>query len=314
MATTPVQPVSRDPVAIDVSSRTARHEAMVVADTAFARGKVELAESVCRRVLAADCENREALALLVCILTQRDRHTEALAIVDRVLAHFRSLQESNTVVHALLQLQRLGFAPSGVLDIGAYHGEFAMFARQMFPQATVVMVEPQERPQEFLRALAAELGGDCHVHQCLLGEAVRSAVEFHQLDTPFGSTGSSIYPEVSDFPRQVVAMPMRTIDDLVAAHSGRAFDLVKIDVQGAELDVLRGATEAIHRVEVLIAELSLHEVNRGAPRLAEVVAALDDLGFAMFDALTLPRSHGRLYQIDGVFVRKTSLLWTRNGG
>lgn len=282
---------------------------MVVANTAFGRGKVDLAESVCRRILAADCENRDALSLLVCILTQKDRYAEAVTIVDRVLAHFRSLQESNTVVHALLQLQRRGFEPRGVLDVGAYHGEFAMFARQMFPRASILMVEPQQRPQEFLRALATELGGDCHVHQCLLGEAVRGAVEFHQLDTPFGSTGSSIYPEKSEFPRTVVTAPMRTVDDLVAEYPGRTFDLVKLDVQGAELDVLHGAKEAIHRTEVLIAELSLHEINRGAPRLAEVIAELDGLGFAMFDVLTLPRTGGRLLQVDGVFVRKDSPLW-----
>ena len=182
---------------------------MLAADAAFARGKIELAETVCRRVLAVDCENREALALLLCVLTRQNRHAEAIAFVDGVLAHFRAVQESNTIVHALLALQHRGFAPRGMLDIGAYQGEFTMFARHMFPAASVVMVEPQEHKQEFLHVLATDLGGDCHVRQCLLGERIRSGVEFHQLDTPFGSTGSSIYPEKSDFPRKVLTLPGR---------------------------------------------------------------------------------------------------------
>lgn len=284
---------------------------MLAADAAFARGKIELAETVCRRVLAVDCENREALALLLCVLTRQNRHAEAIAFVDGVLAHFRAVQESNTIVHALLALQHRGFAPRGMLDIGAYQGEFTMFARQMFPAASVVMVEPQEQKQEFLHILATDLGGDCHVRQCLLGERIRSGVEFHQLDTPFGSTGSSIYPEKSDFPRKVLTLPMRTVDDLVAELPGRTFDLMKLDVQGAELDVLQGAKETIHGVEVLVAELSLHEVNHGAPRLADVTKALDDLDFAMFDVLTMPRTDGLMLQVDAVFVRKTSPLWKR---
>jgi len=296
---------------IDVSTRSSRHAAMLSADAAFARGKHELAETICRRILAVDCENRDALALLVCVLTRQNRQAEALAFVDGVLGYFRSLQESNTIVHSLLVLQQRGFAPRGMLDVGAYNGEFTMLARQIFPDASVVMVEPQAHKQEFLQVLATDLGGDCHVRQCLLGERIRQGVEFHQMETPYGSTGSSIYPETSDFPRKVVTLPMRTLDDLVAELPGRTFDLVKLDVQGAELDVLQGAKEAIHRVEVLVAELSLHETNRGAPRIAEVMAAIDDLGFAMFDVLTLPRTDGLLLQVDAVFVRKTSPLWQR---
>ena len=309
MPTTHSQPAR--PTTIDVTSRTSRHEAMLAADAAFAKGDVALAENVCRRVLAVDCENREALALFVCVLSRQNRHAEAVAVVDGVLAHFRSLQESNTLVHALLQLQRRGFDPRGVLDVGAYHGEFAMFARQMFPGASIVMVEPQAPLQEFLRALAIELRGDCHVRQCVLGETVRPTCDFHVTNTPFGSTGSSLYPERSDFPRQIVTMPMRTVDDLLNEFTGRKFDLVKIDVQGAELDVLRGATERMHHVEVLITELSLHEANHGAPRFTEAMAAIDELGFAMFDMATLPRVDGLLLQVDGIFVRKTSPLWQR---
>ncbi len=295
---------------IDVSSRTAIHATMRAADAAFANGDHAFAERACRSVLATDCENREALALLVCILTRANRHMEAIAYVDGVLSHFRSLQESNTIVHALLALQQRGFEAHGVIDVGAYEGELAMFARQMFAGASVVMIEPQAQKQEFLQALAAELGGDCHVRQCLLGERVRDSVEFHQTKTPFGSTGSSIYPERSEFPRDVVPMPMRTLDDLMHEFRGRTFDLMKIDVQGAELDVLRGGEETLRSVQVLVAELSLHELNRGAPRLAEVTAALDEAGFAMFDVLTLPRTRRLMVQIDAVFVRKDSPLWS----
>lgn len=295
--------------AVDVSSRTARHAAMQVADAALAQGDVAFADGVCRRVLLADRENTPALAMFVCIATRAGRHTEALAAVSAILDHFRSLHESNTLPHALLLLERQGFTPRGILDVGAYHGEFSVFARQVFRDTAVLMVEPQPKKREFLDALAQQLGGDVAVRCCLCGDHARPAVVFHQLATPFGSTGSSIYPEMSDFPREVLSLPMRTVDELVAELPGRRFDLMKVDVQGAELDVLRGARTTLAQVEVLVIELSLHSVNRGSPLLAEVVDELDALGFAMFDLQTLPRTDGLLLQVDALFVRKGSALW-----
>lgn len=294
---------------VDVTSRTARHEAMQAADEALANGDVAFADGVCRRVLLADRENVAALAMFVCIATRTGRHTEAIAAVSAILDHFRSLHESNSLPHALLLLERQGFVPHGILDVGAYHGEFSVFARQVFRDAAVLMIEPQAKKREFLDTLGEQLGGDVHVRYCLCGERAAPAVAFHQLATPFGSTGSSIYPELSDFPRDMLHLPMRTVDELVAELPGRRFDLMKVDVQGAELDVLRGARTTLAQVEVLVIELSLHSVNRGSPLLAEVVAELDALGFAMFDLLTLPRTDGLLLQVDAMFVRRGSPLW-----
>lgn len=283
---------------------------MKLAEAAFAAGDSGHAEHVCRRILAVDCENEAALSLLVCVLSRAGRQGEALVLTSAVLEHCRRAQDGNTQVHALLQLQRRGFAPRGMLDVGAYHGSFTMVARQLFPGTSVLMVEPQPDKQDYLREIADRLGGDCEVRECLLGDSTRRSCEFHQLATPVGSTGSSIYPEISEHPRRVLTLPMRTLDELVAELPGRRFELLKIDVQGAELDVLRGARRTLEQVQVLVIELSLHEVNRGGTRLAPVVADLAALGFEVYDVLTLPRVDGRMLQIDAVFVRSDSPLWS----
>jgi hypothetical protein len=90
----------------------------------------------------------------------------------------------------------------------------------------------------------------------------------------------------------------------------RHFDLLKIDVQGAELDVLRGGPATLQAIEVLFVELSLHACNRGAPRFAEVVAALAALGVHAFELLQLPRDRVvPQRQTDAIFVRDSSPLW-----
>ncbi len=287
-------------------------EAMTRAAAAAAAGDTDTASALCRAVLARDPAHEPALELLTQVLLRAGRGAEAVAAAHEALAHFRRLQLCTTTTYGLHVLCERGFEPQGILDIGAYDGEFSLLARQFFPRASLLMVEPQAQKQTQLHKVVGDLGGDAHVRKVLLGDRNRAACVFHQTNTSVGSTGSSLYPEASEHPREPLTMPMRTLDGLLAEFPNRRFDLIKLDVQGAELDVLRGATACLPQVEVLFVELSLHVVNHGAPRLAEVVAVLDAHGFAMFDLLPLPRANqGLQLQTDAVFVRRDSHLWPR---
>jgi FkbM family methyltransferase len=81
---------------------------------------------------------------------------------------------------------------------------------------------------------------------------------------------------------------------------------LKLDVQGHELSVLRGADEALEQVPVLECELSVISLYEGQPLVAEVLAYLTDRAFsvaAMEPVLTDPEN-GQLLQLDGLFVRR----------
>ncbi len=281
---------------------------------ALASGDFQTAEAIARRGLEHNLENEGALDLLLAVLERTDRLPEAYVIQRQVLAHFRALRLQNTIGFGLVLLDELGFRPRGLIDVGAYTGEFTLLARQFWPDASVVMIEPQAARREHLEEISNELGGDVHVFSTLVGDRERPEVAFHQLSTPFGSTGSSLYPETSDYDREVVSLPMTTVDALIEQHPGRRFDLLKVDVQGAELDVLRGAGVCLGNVEVVFAEVALHECNAGAPRLAELVRALDDWGFQAFDLLQMGRDELQVQrQVDAIFVHRDSPLWQRVG-
>lgn len=311
---TPVRGTDRTPE-LELRNRAGCDRAVAIADAALADGDPRTAERICWQVLQMDLEHEGAFALLQCVLLRGNRPMEAIGLADKVVGHLRGLLSRHSTAYGLHLLHERGFRPAGVLDIGAYHGEFAILARQFWPEASVLMVEPQPQKRELLEALAKQLGGEIDVCTTLLGEAERAACAFHQLRTPFGSTGSSLYHEASDYPRETLLLPMTTVDTLLAGRAGRGFDLWKIDVQGAELDVLRGGKRALVGVEALLVELSLHVVNHGAPLIAEVIAEFDRLGFALFELLQLPRDgSGLQLQTDAVFVRKGSPLWPKPAG
>src|SRR5207249_8140221 len=82
--------------------------------------------------------------------------------------------------------------------------------------------------------------------------------------------------------------------------------LLKLDVQGFELEALKGAAGSLPRIRVVQAELSLAPLYKDAPLFAEVVSYLENQGFEMFTIIPgfKDGKSGRLLQADGIFVRR----------
>jgi hypothetical protein len=87
-------------------------------------------------------------------------------------------------------------------------------------------------------------------------------------------------------------------------------DFLKIDVQGYELEVLKGAEALLPSIEVVFTEVNHIEIYRGAPLAAEIIAWLGDRGYALHDICNfMPRPRdGALWQTDMIFVRASSRL------
>ena len=139
----------------------------------------------------------------------------------------------------------------------------------------------------------------------LLGAEPQEAVEFHVHDT-----GSSLFSERSNVPRSSERLVMHTLDEIAGATLQLASPLfLKLDVQGAELEILRGGAKTLAMAEVVQLEVQLLHYNQGAPPAAEVIAFMDRSGFALFDVAGFVRPNGTdLVQVDLIFVRKDSDL------
>jgi FkbM family methyltransferase len=200
--------------------------------------------------------------------------------------------------NALQRLKALGFAPATIYDIGAYRGGWTRLAREVFPDATFVLFEANADN-------AAHLSGLRHFTVAL---AVQDGEKPLFLPREGDATGTSLYRENSTH-YEAGNLVVRTVatarlDTLVAAERLPPADLIKIDVQGAELDVIAGAKTALSRSEVLIAELSLAGYNKDAPLIGETLPAITQLGFRCADICELHRAPtGNVLQADFLFVR-----------
>jgi FkbM family methyltransferase len=207
----------------------------------------------------------------------------------------------------LKQLNSNGFCPRTIVDVGAYVGNWTRVATGVFPSAGVIMIEANADNRARLAKAAADVG-NCEFIIALLGPEQKADVIFH-----VGDEGSSVLPELTSFAMQERCVPMMRLDDLMSSRSAPTPILLKLDVQGFELEVLRGAAQTLVASEVVILETALLPYNQGAPIFADVISFMTTAGFAVYDFCGEHRreSDNALFQTDVVFVKTNSQLRAR---
>jgi FkbM family methyltransferase len=209
-----------------------------------------------------------------------------------------------SVDRALYSMRSNGFHPSVVLDIGAYKGHWMTLCKQIWPKSSVLMIEASPERAEKLKRLA--LGRPDVAAKCaLLGPSAKMETPFYEQDS-----SSSALPEAAKVNQPFTTLPMRTLDDLTRGTLFDRPDLIKLDVQGYEIEVLKGGTGALEFAEAVLIEVNLIPVYKGAPLLQDAVEFLAAAGFRAYDIASLIRRplDGALWQADMVFVRNTSAL------
>jgi len=208
------------------------------------------------------------------------------------------------------QLRENGFAPKTILDIGANAGEWSRVAASIF-ESRIVMFDGDPENEPALHNAVREIGTRASYFLCLLGAEKRDAVTFYRPEA--GTTGSSVLPEMTTYGKEAVKLKMDTLDSLTERDGLDAPLLMKLDVQGFELEILKGGKKTLGAAEVVIMEASLLPYNEGAPLFADVVAFMHDAGFAVYDFCGQNRreSDHALFQTDVVFVRHESELRAR---
>ena len=99
-----------------------------------------------------------------------------------------------------------------------------------------------------------------------------------------------------------------TLDTLLKNKKFSDPDFLKLDVQGHEMEVLKGAENSLTHVELCMLEISLLNIGDGQPLLKEMVLFMDDKGFQVYDICQLMRRpfEKALFQMDVLFIQKNS--------
>ena len=197
-------------------------------------------------------------------------------------------------------------APETVVDIGVNHGQFLHLARRLWPAAKIVGVEPDA-------SLAAKADGiyadddTVTIESCAVG-AADGEIEFF---VTANDQNSSIHQPSDAFHDdrekdgvvRTEKIPLKRLDGLLDGYKGPM--MLKIDVQGAELEVLQGAGDRLDDVSAIVIESPFEQAYEGAAGFDDIYRFLTAKGFRYEGALGQLNSKktGRVRQEDSVYVR-----------
>lgn len=199
--------------------------------------------------------------------------------------------------------------PSGirtVLDIGANRGQFAIYACGRFPKAEIHCFEPIPEARAKLEAVAPT-GRVVTTYDLALSNTDGKVDFFVTRDDDSSSLLRPSRTQVDEFPgsreARVIQVPVKRLDDVLVAEGLARPILMKLDVQGAEMEVLKGAPVTLERVDFVLAECSFVELYQGQALGEQLIEYMNHTGF-MLDGLYSPTTseNGRLLQADGLFV------------
>lgn len=199
---------------------------------------------------------------------------------------------------SLAKLEARGARPSVIVDAGASDGMWTRQVREVFPKAEVLMVDPLPENAAALEALTRKDRRCRCFHGALGGESARRELIVH------GDQSSFYASELFAGPKLVIDQVR--LDDLLEGELlPHPPDLIKADVQGAELEILRGAKRCLEHARWLLLEVSFERIYSEAPLAHEVIREASEHGFCIRDICALLQgADGGLLQADLLFEKE----------
>ena len=168
-----------------------------------------------------------------------------------------------------------GFNPKICYDIGAAVLHWTRHAKKIWNDAEIILFDAFDPYEELYKDYKYNIG--------VLSDENNKIVKFYQNDFFFG--GNSYYREIGYkngelFPvENYLEKKTYTLDSIVEEKKFPYPDLIKIDVQGSELDILKGSKNVLKHVKYLIVELQHTHYNEGAPLCDSTIEYLSSIGF-----------------------------------
>lgn len=216
-------------------------------------------------------------------------------IFHRFNLHLSSFLKSNTLEGLLTSLKLEGLELEIVFDVGAYKGMWSNnLLKYVSPSAKFYLFEPNRSHKSNQERERFKY------FNCLLWSKDGEEIPFYSNS----STGDSVYKEVGEIYKNVIPqlVKTRTLDSLIQEHRLPQPDFIKLDTQGAELDILKGSKKALELTKLLVIELPVVVYNEKSPTMSEVLDYLDQANFIPIGITEIHIRKKVLVQVDIAFI------------
>lgn len=204
-------------------------------------------------------------------------------------------------------LKNVGFAPKHIVDIGANHGNWTRNVLKYFPSTNYSLFEPQHWLQESIQDV---LDTNQNVQFYALGVGSQNgSFKFTIVDRDDSCSFSHSEEYALERGFKQLDVPVVTLNDFIIQKALPTPDLIKIDAEGIDLEVLKGASTFFGKTEVFLVEAGV--VSKKNPNsISNVIKFMDENGYRLFDITDLnrPWQVKVLWLVELAFVKKNGVI------
>ena len=194
-----------------------------------------------------------------------------------------------------------------VVDIGANRGQFALMSRYSFPTAKIISFEPLPKPAALFQKVFSE-DNNTIFHLAAIGsKSEQSLMHVSAKDDsssllPISSLQEKIFPGTNEI--DTVNVRVALLEDFIDESNIVEPALLKLDVQGYELEALLGCSSLLHKFKWVYCECSFVELYEEQKLAADVIDWLSNKGYQLKGIYNPIYEHnGQAVQADFLFLR-----------
>jgi FkbM family methyltransferase len=194
-----------------------------------------------------------------------------------------------------------------VVDVGANRGQFSLFALHTFPAAKIISLEPLPEPAARFRRVFAE-EPRVTLHNAALAPATgQSLMHVSRQDDsssllPITATQGQLFRGTDEVRTETVRTA--PLSEFLGGNSIEEPALLKLDVQGYELEALRACGDLLDKFAYVYAEGSFVELYEGQVLADDLIAWLRERGYELVRSFeSVSDEHGQTIQADMLFER-----------
>ncbi len=201
-------------------------------------------------------------------------------------------------------LEQYGITPRGIIHVGAHEGEELEKYRELGIRNTI-LIEANPAVYQRLKEKVMDFP-EVHTYNCAITD-FDGTVDLHITNMDQSSSilnladHAKIYPQISEC--DIVSVPAETLDTLGSelGLQKERYNILSMDIQGAELSALKGASKLLSNIDLIYTEVNWKELYKGCALIYDIDSFLDDRGFLR--VATLSSYHPSWG--DAIYVRKT---------
>ena len=228
-----------------------------------------------------------------------------LPVSFKINHKFQNRNQVTNLDIIITSLKNKNFNPDYIVDVGCFRGIWTNKLLNFFPNSKYILFDADDNNIKYLDKLKSS-NKNIDYKIILLSDDEKD-YDFYSMES-----GSSIFEEQTNYSRKIKKVKSSLLyNELPNEIKNTKSNLIKLDVQGAELKIISGLKELINNFEVIILEVSLHKYNKGSPLFYDVISHMQNNNFILYDIYDLKRlgdQDSYLLQFDCVFLRENSNL------